>query len=45
VTQVSLGSPLLTDADELVFKTIAWDRTVGQDTVHSGWDIPAGTAF
>ena len=44
-TKVSLGSPLLTDADELIFKSIAWDRTVGQDVVHSGWNLVTGTSF
>jgi type VI protein secretion system component Hcp len=45
VTKVSLGSPQLTDGDELVFKTITWDRTDDQGAVHVTWDVALSRVF
>ena len=43
VTKVSLGSALITDEDELVYKTINVSRTDDQGSSLFTWDVPAGT--
>ena len=42
VTKVSLGSPLLIDQDELVYKSIDIRRTDDQGSAALSWDVSTG---
>jgi hypothetical protein len=45
VTQVTLGSPTLTDKSELSYRTIAWDRSQGTTHTIYRWDLAGNREF
>jgi type VI protein secretion system component Hcp len=45
VTDLSLGSPLLTDTALFAFQTIHWTRTDNQGSVNFGWDLSKQIPF